>query len=411
MSKATSSLRNAEFRKYLLATVLTATGTGMHFIAMSWFVYQATSSASSLSWTLILTTLPGLILTPLVGVLVDRWDSKWICIVTDVLRGAILLCLIGSIHFRVWMVPTIYLTTFLLAVCAIFFNPAINALVRDVAGKDELLSANVASNTCFQTGMLAGASLGGILVAAYGAELVVILNMLSFFISAALTAWIKKQEGANSKIQVRTSVWKEFGSTLTYIWEHAFVLRIIVIQLVGTVTLFACNMLLPIFVKRELSAGAETFGIIDASWGGGAIAGGWVLKILVRRLSKRQLVLTSMLSLAGAIVIFLSAYVIPQAVIGYFLLGMIVSILQTSSNTELLNEVESNRFGKVKSTINMIISYFSLAVYAALGYWGDKASTRTFFAVVATIVLAGVVLINSFERWGCKPEPPKFPSS
>lgn len=391
-----------EFRKYAAAASLTAIGNGMHFIAMAWFLYQATDTVASVALILIVQTLPGLLFSPWIGVLIDRWSDKWICVTTDVVRGLLLSVLVLAIHLDTWVVPVIYISAFLMAVCNAFFQPAVGALIRDISTRESLLNANIASNVCMQIGMLAGSSLGGILVAKFGFLTVIVLNIGSFYVSGALTAWIRLGEGGGTKAQARAQVrfLEQFRATYTYVRENHYLLWLAVVQMFGTATLSMCNTLLPAFVDRELRADAIAFGIIDATWGAGAIVGGLVLAFVARKVSRRHIMLYGPCCLALALLVFLTSQSVLQASLGYFLLAFVICIVRVSTDTDLVTNVDRDYFGKIKSTITMFISYITLGLYGVLGYLGENLSIRFILLGLAAVIFCGFLLRLAREMLG-----------
>lgn len=156
----------------------------------------------------------------------------------------------------------------------------------------------------------------------------------------------------------------------------------------GSVILYICNTLLPVFVYRELGADTKAFGVIDAAWGAGAIAGGIALTSGLNRLKQAQITYCGPLLLSLSIFIFLSAQGVAHAVAGYFSLGFVVCVVRVSTDTQLSSDVDREYFGKVKSIITMFISYVSLAVYAIVGYLGDHVSIRSIFLGAAVTIFS-----------------------
>jgi DHA3 family macrolide efflux protein-like MFS transporter len=401
MNKLFSSLLCGEFRKYMAATALTSIGNGMHFIAMSWFLYHITGKVASVGWILIVSTLPGLLFSPWIGVLVDRWSNKWVCVVTDLVRGLLLACMALAMYFDAWVVETIYVTTFLAAVCSMFFQPSVAALIRDISAKGNLLDANIVSNMSMQIGMLAGSSIGGLLIAQFGVMTVVVLNVASFFISGCLTLWIRQhgQAGAHPAAGKKIDFTQELRDTLAYVRDNRFIVWFAVVQMLGSVTLYVCNTLLPVFVDRELKAGAQAFGIIDAGWGAGAIAGGLALAYIARRIKAHRISMFGPVFLSAAILLFLTSHNVVQAVAGYFALAFVICVVRVSTDTEIAAEVDRRYFGKIKSTIIMFVSYISLGVYGLVGYLGDHISVRWIFLALSMAMLGGFLLNLARGRW------------
>lgn len=386
-------LKDPEYAKYAAASVLTAIGSGMSFIAMSWFLYKLTGSALAIGWILVISTLPGVLFSPWIGAFVDRWDAKLICVGADVARGAIFLLVAVAMYYERLTPEMVYLSTFLVAVCDNFFQPAVAALIRDTAPRDQLLQANVLSNMSMQIGGLGGASAGGLLVAEFGPAVVVFSNGFSFVVSAVLTFWIRvRHERVRAAAQVvKSSFIREFKETYAYLKGAGFVVWLAVQQMFVYVTLYICNTLLPVFVDRELHAGVAGFGIIDAAWGIGALAGGLSLSYLVARVNPRYFSLGGLMLMAILLLVFLTAGFVPQAAVAYAGLGFLACVIRINTDTILVSRVDPAYFGRVKASITMFISYVSLVVYLAVGYAGDNMSVRYIYLAVSVVILVAVV--------------------
>jgi DHA3 family macrolide efflux protein-like MFS transporter len=385
--------RNREFRKYLTGTALTAIGNGMHFVAITWYLYHWSDTVFSVGMVMIMATLPGMFLTPMVGILLDGWDSRWVCITTDLIRASAYMALIYFLNDRSNVPAAIYAASFVASVCQLFYQPAASALVRDIASGSMLLRANVASSVCMQMGMLCGASLGGLLVMLYGAPLVIFINVLSFFISAAFTLWIEMPaRTARTKPRRSDSGYREeIAAGYSYIRGSAFLIWPAVVQISGAMTLYVSNTLLPAFVSRELRGGPGLFGMMDGAWGAGAMCGGFTLAFMAKRLSRDQLLLYGPLALSGTLVLFLTSHDAIQAVLGYFSVGFFVCANNVHINTLLATEIDPWHFGKVKSVITFFVSWLSVVLYSGVGYIGDLVSVRWIFLSVSMCILAAVV--------------------
>lgn len=384
-----SLVAGREFRKYIAASILTAIGSGMYFVAISWYIYTTSGSAMAVGWVLIVSSLPGLLFSPWIGVLVDRWNVRSICIVADFVRALVLLFVAVSMCYGVLGLTAIYLATFLIALCEHFFQPAVGALIRDIVPKERLLEANVSSSMSMQIGLLIGASIGGFLVALFGTQYVVVINVISFSISGVLTLWINHTPAVKHPDEslVTTSAMKEFYDAIRYAIGARFVIRLAVQQMFIYLTLSVCNTLLPIFVDRELSAGAQGFGLIDAVWGVGAICGGFSLTFAVSKIHAEWFGVVGLGAISFLLFIFLTANSVPQAAAAYFLLGAFVVMIRVNSDTLIAIGVKPSQFGKVKSAISMFISYVSLITYAGVGYLGDIISVRWIYSILSAVVL------------------------
>jgi predicted MFS family arabinose efflux permease len=393
MKHVLAPLSSKQFCKYLAARVLSSIGSGTYFIALSWFLYHRTSAVASISVMLILTTLPGLFLSPIAGVLLDRWNEKWVCVGAHLLQALILASLVLTIRTDHGVLLAIYAASFLMAACDMVFSPAAGALVRDMTARGSLLDANVLGSTAQQVGVLCGASLGGLLVAKIGATQVIALNVALYCISACLVCSIatrtRKHEGNGAK---RPSMMADLRAAAAYVSEQRFILWLAVVQMFDTIVICACNTLLPAFVSRALRAGPEAFGLIDSAWGAGAMLGGMLLAFAARRVDRHLISIVGPLCMSILLVFFLSAHSTLHAIAGYFFLGAVVCAVGVNTSTVLAADVARQHFGKVKMAIAMFTSYASLAVYGLLSVFGDKVSLRWLYLALSAFVMSGCLL-------------------
>lgn len=394
MTELLSLLRNREYAKYLSAAILTAVGSGMYFVGISWYLYKSSGSSMAIGWTLIISALPGLILSPWIGVIVDKYNVRNICVITDFVRAGTLTLAGVAMYHGVLDTKAIFLVTFLLALCDNFFQPSVAALIRDIAPKDRLLEANVSSNMCMQIGLLIGASVGGLLVALLGTGSVIGINAVSFALSGYLTMCITYAARARSNPVglARPSAVREFFSAVRLAAGTRTLTWLVVQQTFVYITLYVCNTLLPAFVGAELGAGAQGFGLIDSAWGVGALCGGIVLTYAKGRLGAHWFGIACLSVLAGALFILLTSSHVPQAAAAYFMLGCFAVVLRVSSDTAIVAEVAPEIFGKIKAAISMFISYISLAVYAGVGYAGDHISVRWIYGALCGAMLLSVLI-------------------
>jgi DHA3 family macrolide efflux protein-like MFS transporter len=398
MRENLSVLRNPNFAKYFTAQFLSSIGNGMQFIAMSWLLYKLTGSVASMGWFLVITALPNIVFSPWIGVLVDRWDVRRICLAMDFLRSAILSYLVYEFLAGDIGPKLIYACEFLVVCCNGFYQPSAGILVRSVVPGTQLLPANVVRSMGAQMGLLLGAAVGGILLAEFGTEFVISVNIVSFILSGLLTWWVRRDalNGAAKPSARRTGLMAEFLDGMRYVRRNAYLVALAMMMVSVYLTLYVCNTLLPAFATKVLDVGTRGFGLIDASWAAGAIASGFVLTMIVRLVRPRQFMSIALVCLAGALVVLLTAQGLVQAMLAYFLIGFLTASIRVNTDTLLQLHVESSYLGRVQTTISMLISWLSLAVYMSVGYLGDSVSVRWIYLGVGLLVLAGALLPSLF---------------
>ncbi|MFQ5944016.1 MAG: MFS transporter [Anaerolineales bacterium] len=181
-------LRQRNYALLWSSQLVSMTGTWALFAALPFFVFQLTGSVLATGIMFFVEVIPPILLGSVAGVFVDRWDRRWTMIGANVTRGLLLLLLLA---FRsaeqVWIV---YVVAFLESVANLFFGPANNALLPQLVGKDELVTANSLDALGENVARILGPALGGALLASLGLTAVALIDVASYLIGGLLIYFI-----------------------------------------------------------------------------------------------------------------------------------------------------------------------------------------------------------------------------
>ncbi|NJN44088.1 MAG: MFS transporter [Anaerolineae bacterium] len=133
-------LQNRDFRLLWLGQSVSNFGDSMTNLALLLLVNHLTGSTAALATMAIVLALPTLTFGLIAGVYVDRWDRRQVMVISDLIRGVLVLgfILVGSVE-NIWL---LYLIGFTQASIGTFFNPARSALIPNLVPKEGLLAAN-----------------------------------------------------------------------------------------------------------------------------------------------------------------------------------------------------------------------------------------------------------------------------
>jgi DHA3 family macrolide efflux protein-like MFS transporter len=394
--------RHRPYLFYFIGTTVSMFGTGMQFIANSWLAMELTGASFSVAVVLVCSAVPGIVLSPFVGVFVDRWDRRWLSVCMDFFRAVILL----AVPILWWMGQLqawhLYVMAFFIALGDQVYNPSTMALIREVIPKEILLSANSFSSIANQIGGLVGAGAAGLIIAYFSPMVIMIVNAGTFIFSAicllAMRRGVIKPVRSNGK----GGTWKKFLGELsdgfTYIRLHREIIPKYLMVLLFIATLRTINVIIAPFALNELEVGTNGFGFIDASFGIGALIGGLVLPIATRMYGEKALMPFGVLAMGVSLVLFSLSQNLWMAVVGYSLIGItfqtrILYLTEAQKSTGLEYQ------GRVYSTFNTFFSFTSLVVYMVMGFIGEIFSYRWLYAVQGGIVATvGVYAYKSYRR-------------
>ena len=176
--------RRPAFRSLWLAQVVSMAGDWFNAVATVVLINRYANSGLAVSLLFLARYVPPFFAGPLAGVLADRFDRKAILIASDLLRAGIVLGFLAvDGPERVWLV---YLLTTAQFVVSAFFEPARSALVPQLVPKEDLLVTNTLAGTTYSSMLVLGAALGGAVAAVFGVGVALVIDSVSFLVSAAL---------------------------------------------------------------------------------------------------------------------------------------------------------------------------------------------------------------------------------
>lgn len=286
--------RNRHFRRLWLAQLISELGDWFYSLAVYDLLLETTHSGKAVAYAIIIQLLPWFFMSPLAGFLADRFARRPLMIVADVARGVVV---IGLLFVQsasdVWL---IYVLLAIEVVFASIFEPARNALLPNLTGREELLPANALSSATWSFALTAGAALGGAVTALLGRQVAFVINSLSFLVSAVLIQRIRVAEthvhaharasGADSARHAQESLHEGW----TYLRQNPRV-TVLVLAKTGLGMMGGALLLLAVFGERVFPVaghGALAMGLLYAARGAGAGIGPLVGDHLTRGVERRM---------------------------------------------------------------------------------------------------------------------------
>ena len=267
------AFRNRNYRLYYTGQAISLSGTWMQAIAQAWLVLEITDSKIALGTVTMLQFLPITIFVLFAGVIADRVPKRGFIFFTQGLAMAqaiALTVLVWSGLVQLWHV---YLLASLLGLANAFEQPARQAFVVEMVGKDDLINAIALNSGMFNAARMVGPGIGGFVIAAAGVRGAFLLNAISFIpVIVALALKNSAEFFTDPKPRRRANPVSELREGLSYAFHTPSVLLLVIVLLfVGT---FGYNFLvmLPLIDRYVLHQGSIAFGFLTAGLGFGAVA-------------------------------------------------------------------------------------------------------------------------------------------
>jgi DHA3 family macrolide efflux protein-like MFS transporter len=397
-------------------------GSQLVQFALVWWLTQSTGSATVLASASMVGLLPQVLLGPLAGALVDRWNRRSTMILADGLIALVSLALallFWAGRAQVWH---IYGVLFIRSAAGAFHWPAMQASTSLMV-PNQHLSRVQGVNQMLNGGLnILSAPVGALLLSVlpmYGilgidlvTALLAILPLL--FISVPQPPGRLSQQKAGAG---KTSVTSDLVIGLRYVWTWPGLMLILFMATLINLLLNPGFALLPLLVTRHFGGGALQLAWLESTWGTGVIAGGLILSVWG---GFRRKVFTSMMGLIGIGLSSLTIGLLPPQGFQAAIAAMLLSGLANSlTNGSLFAVIQAAVAPEVQGRVLMlIVSAASAATPLGLAIAGplaDALGIQTWFIVggIFTTVmgLAGFLIpaITHLEQGHPSQAPAKAP--
>ncbi|GAA2132654.1 MFS transporter [Kitasatospora kazusensis] len=242
------------------------------------------------------------------GALVDRGAKRSIMIVCDILR----LLIIGSIPVAAALghltMTQLYIVAVAAGVCTVFFDVAYQSYLPSLVRTESLMDANGKLGTTSAFAQLGGPSLGGGLVAAFGAAGAVTADALSYLISVVSTIGIRTREEPPPARRADETLRSQIAEGLRFVTGHRILRRVVACTATANLFTGMSSALVMVFLVRVLHVHPALTGLVLAGAAVGGIAGGVFAGRLARRIGSARIIWMSMLVFSAPQVVAAAAW-------------------------------------------------------------------------------------------------------
>ena len=391
---------NPHYRRLWLGMAASMIGDWLRTMALYHLVLKLTgASGLALGGVMIAQTVTLFVLSPVAGVVADRFSRKWIMIGTDLVRAVLVLgfLLITSAE-RLWIA---YALTALLTSVSAFFHPAYAATIPNITTRRELVAANALGSASWAAMLAIGTALGGLVTAWLGTTEAFLLDAASYLVSAACILRVAIPPTADSPDSGRTG-WQTFRRGLSYMAARPYILRLLSVKACSVGLTGGMMIVIALFAEDIFEAGAIGMGTLFMSRGLGALLG----PLLARRLVGEQpqtMVGTiggAFLVTGGFYVVFGATPTLAWAAVALFMATMASNVLWVFSSTLLQIAVPDDYRGRVFAADFMLFTVVMTLALLATAWGLDYAAlTPRLLAVIS-----GALLVLSGIFWLARPQ-------
>lgn len=280
-------LINRNFVLLWIGQLVSQLGDKAYNIVLMWWLLEKTNSPIFVSSFLVASMLPELLFGPVAGVYIDRWDKKKVLVVSDFIRGIIVLLLAILYQSQLLEIWHIYVAALCISLCSALFNPTIMSVIPVIVEKDKLQQANALSQMVVGAVSIIGPLLGASSIVLVGYSGVLIFNGISYIISGIAELFLCI---TTIEVQTKESVIYSLAQGFRFIRADVRVFVIVIVIAIVHVFVGSVVVIIPFLAKLLDGNGINNLGLLQAAIGGGMIIGaGYSSRYLRKNVSELYL--------------------------------------------------------------------------------------------------------------------------
>jgi MFS family permease len=337
--------------------VVSLLGSGMTWFALTIWAWELTGQATALALVAFFHFGPTVLLSPVAGALVDRWDRKLVMMLSDLAAGLmtiVVLVLFATGHLQVWH---LYLTGAFAGAFQAFQFPAYSAAVTTMLPKEQYARANgMMSLAEGASGVLAPLA-AGVLLGIIGISGILVFDIVTFVVAigALLVVYIPQPETTEAGREGKGNLWQESLYGFRYIFERPSLLGLQLVFLAVNLTAsFGFTVLAP-RILAPTGNDEVVLGTVRSVMGVGGLLGGLLLSVWGGPKRRIHGVLMGMMlsSLMGELVLGLGRGPVGWG-IGAFFSSFFIPIINGSNQAIWQAKVAPDVQGRVFSARRLI---------------------------------------------------------
>lgn len=373
--------------------------------------HHVAQANTAVSFVILAFSLPSVVFGPIAGAVADRVSRRNVMVAVNVVR-AILVVFFLLIQ-PTWPVAvslaSFYALAFLFGAAGQFFMPAQGASIPSLVSREQLTAANALFNLTFTATQLLGfAILGPLLSQALGVDMLFVVTMVAFALSAVLTIWLPPMPVTHRVTSAHAAhplarIWSDIQEGLVFIRQDRILMKVIAYLTFATTVFMLIAALAPNFVATVVGLPPTDIGYIVAPAGLGVIVGVILVPRLARRFPREALVDWAVVVGGLSLLLLALSRMILTALVGggqfpqtlevivagalAAILGVCNALVLVPSQTILQERSHENIRARVYATFFTITSVVSFVPIFFAAAAADLFGVVTVLATVAVLLM------------------------
>jgi MFS family permease len=389
-----AALHNPTFLHFWLAITLALAGLWVRITVQGYLIYDLSDDKFLLGLAGFVSAVPVLLLSPVVGVVVDRFERKRVLLATQSFMALCLFALATLDATGVLTVTHILIIATLAGGASAFDWPARLSLVPNLVTDDELQSAVALNSAAFNGARIIGPVIGGALIGVIGTALCFYLSAFAFLPSILFLLTLTLDRRLPDRGAIESPLQNLLGG-YRYIWRSSTLRSLLSVDLFPVMFGMSFFALLPAVTRDTYGTGSGGLGLVYAADGAGAFLGVMAIALLTGLRNRGRLVIIGVLLFALLQIGFAAAPTLVFGMALIFLMGCVGSVYATLNDTLVQTVVDDEYRGRVMAVYSTFWGLTPIG-YLEAGYVASHWGTQLAIGVNGVIELLYVLALI---RW------------
>jgi MFS transporter, DHA3 family, macrolide efflux protein len=355
-------------------------------------VLQITGNVFDVGLTSATIFLPGILVGPVAGVFVDRFNRRAILLLSNIFQGIIVagiavLYSIGELQFSILLV-----LLFLLNAGAQFVRPTVSAVIPSIMAKDDLAPANSLFTISGSLNQIAGFSIGGVMILLLGVVVPIYYDSLTFIFAALTVTLIATSALAIPSLSGSFSVARDGGSLsfkerflegVRFIKNSRFLLELIALAIVLNFFAGGVQTLVAPYAKLTVHGNAFTYGALLAGLSLGSVIGAIAVGKVQTRNYVGKLLFGGVLIAGIAVALMGLTDVAEYAFVMMLVIGLSLAMVNLPLQVLIQARVPGDMLGRVFTSLGALVTIATPVAALTTG------SVATSITIGSTLFLYG----------------------
>jgi MFS family permease len=382
-------LQNRNFSRLWVGELVSTMGTALTSLAASILVFRLTNSAMSVGLMLMATAAPSLLVGLFAGVIVDRYNKKWIMVFADLFRAGLVFLIPFLVPYNIiWL----YIIVLLSSIIGQFFDPAHESILPEVASEKELASANSLMAISSYGATAVGFAASGLIAASSDIKWAFFLNAITFLFSVFCIFTVRIKPPAVNDSTNTALIMKNIRIGFRQLFDTPILKSLFTAQIPTLLAFGLSNALLLPFAMQALKATEFQFGLQEALTSLAFVFSSLLMVKLFDRMREGAWIAASYVGMALTDIIYSFSHSIPLAITVLTISGFIYAPSFIGRRLVIQRNTPRDMRGRVNSVFFVLRDALYLCGMAAAGL-ADFFDVRWMYFSSAILLLCGGFLV------------------